>query len=442
MNNSVSYKDDANEKIKMAIMEMIFRDEYWGYLFSMIQRKMDYNLKYPMGVSTEINGTISLYYNPLFIKMMDIDLVKIIIEHEGIHILNDHIPRRLRIISDEPNIKQKNTKLKKWNIAADCAVNSLIRGIKDKYIVDGSVIEPIFSKSYNLPERETAEFYYNNIKSNENDSNNDEQELENIDSENCNDKNGLPKKTNVDDHNLWINKNVADIRSLASRIEEYSKDLVMESYKSVRNRGKIPGYIEEKINELLSTPKIPYYQLIAKLVKASRLTKYRRAYTRLNKKRIYSFFINENKTPAISPFPGKTKDFSFIISVLLDTSGSMRIEDIHEGLSAIKNIIENDKSCITHVVECDTEVQNEYIVKKISDIKYNPKGRGGTTLFPGLERCKQLNTDVTLVFTDGYCETINSIPKSMLPNKIIYIINSNGQSENLNLTGHIVKLKE
>ena len=44
-----------------------------------------------MGVCPEINGTITLLYNPKFIDLMDDQFLKVVIEHEGIHLLNNQI---------------------------------------------------------------------------------------------------------------------------------------------------------------------------------------------------------------------------------------------------------------------------------------------------------------------------------------------------------------
>jgi predicted metal-dependent peptidase len=248
--------------------------------------------------------------------------------------------------------------------------------------------------------------------------------------------------SNIDDHGSWTKNvsKVSDVGSLASRLQQYIDSIAEESYNSVRKKGNLPSYIQERIDEILKPPQIPYYQLISKLVKGSRLTKQKRAYTRINKKRVYTFFIDKKNLPIISPFPGKTKDFSFNISVVLDTSGSMRKDDVLEGLSGIKNMIENDKYCKTTALEIDTVIQKEYEIKKIKDIDFSIKGRGGTILLPALIRCKELNTDVTLVFTDGGCDNINLVNRRMLPKKIIYVLTKDGNINMIDKTGYIVRL--
>jgi predicted metal-dependent peptidase len=118
----------------------------------------------------------------------------------------------------------------------------------------------------------------------------------------------------------------------------------------------------------------------------------------------------------------------------------MSRDDIMEGLSGVKNIIENDKYCKTTVIECDTVIHQEYEVNRLKDIQFEIHGRGGTELFPGLARAKELRTDVTLVFTDGYCDHINLINRVLLPKKIIYVLTEGGDSSTVDMTGFVVRL--
>jgi predicted metal-dependent peptidase len=420
--------ESASERIKNSITDMIFRDNYWGYLFSKINRAECLDLEAPMGVAPEIDGSITLLYNPSFIDRCRDDFLNAIIEHEGTHILNHHIPRLLRIISDEGNTNVKKEKQVRWNYAADCATNTIINIKKLYYLTDGSEFKVVHPDDYNLPHRKSAEYYYEHIP---------DDALPQI-------KKIYVNGGNVGDHKSWLKNisKVADIGSLAERLQQYTNSALEESYNNVRNKGNLPSFISQVISELLKPPQIPYYQLITKLVKGSRLSKQKRAFTRINKKRIYTFFIDQKNLPVISPFPGKTKDFSFNITVILDTSGSMNIDDIMEGLSGVKHIIEKDRYCLTTVIECDAQIQAEYQVKRLKDIQYQIRGRGGTVLFPALKRSRELNTDVTLVFTDGYTDNINSINRSLLPKKIIYVLTSDGRTEDVNETGYIVRTPE
>jgi predicted metal-dependent peptidase len=176
------------------------------------------------------------------------------------------------------------------------------------------------------------------------------------------------------------------------------------------------------------------------LVVGSRLTKFKHASTRINKKRAYTFFLPESGLPQILPFPGKKRDLTFFIVILIDTSGSMGKEELMDALSGVKNIIENDKHCKCVVLEVDGEIQDEYEVKKVSDIDFNIKGRGGTTLGPGLKRAMELKCDICLGFTDAATEMINNYSRKMLPKKIVWVVPEGNSVETINRTGVIVRI--
>ncbi|HKJ80977.1 MAG TPA: VWA-like domain-containing protein, partial [Ignavibacteriaceae bacterium] len=235
---------------------------------------------------------------------------------------------------------------------------------------------------------------------------------------------------------------VSDLSSLSRKVDQNMRRIIKESVKTFnKDRGRLPSHISDLIQGALAPPKAPYYQIIRKLVRGSRFSKFRRSPTKINRKRTYTFNLGEKDgIPEISPFPGKTRDFTFDICVLIDTSGSMSNDDIKEGLSGIKDIIEKDRSCYTTVLEVDAGVEKEYVCKKVRDIQFNIKGRGGTTLGPGLDRARELNCDVCLAFTDGYTENINQIPRKRLPKKLIWVITHGGTADAVNRTGAVVKI--
>jgi predicted metal-dependent peptidase len=414
---------DTSERLKNLIARFVLKYNYWGYLFSRVRRKAEPDLPSIMGVAPEPDGTVCLYYNPKFVdKTDDTNLTKVI-EHEGLHLLNKHIPRLLRIIVNEVTMKKKKEKSQVWNIAADCTVN-MQAGFTDDIVIAGENWPMHLPNKYGFPNDQVSEWYYLELLKN----------MKSIDI-------SIPM---LGDHNKWMEnaKNVADVSALARKIDQHLRRVIKESAKTFnKERGRLPSHIADLIQGALAAPKAPYYQIIRKLVRGSRFSKFMRSPTRINRKRTYTFVLGEDKSiPQISPFPGKMRDFTFDIVVMIDTSGSMSNDDIREGLSGIKNIIEKDRYCRTTVLEVDAGVEKEYICKKIRDIQFNVKGRGGTTLGPGLFRAKEIGCDVCLAFTDGYTENINSYNRKRLPKKTIWVITKNGTANNVNQTGFIVNI--
>lgn len=427
---------NPHERIKEMVAKMVLKNNYWGYLFSRIRRKPAESLPSIMGVAAEPDATITLYYRPSLVEEASDETLAIILEHEGGHILNRHIPRLIRLISNELNKRRQAVKIAAWNIASDCTVNSQAN-LPKEITIGNMVLSLAFPENYGFPKDQIAEFYYHRLL--------EQQEKKGKGGGKGSYSGGGRSGYNqIDDHDKWLSniEQVPDLSSLSRKMDNYVGNIIKESAKTFnRNRGDLPGYISELIQELLAPPKAPYYQIVRKLVKGSRLSKFKRAYAKVNRKRTYVFTIGDKNVPAISPFPGKTRDFSFDISILLDTSGSMSKEEILEGLSGVKNMIENDRYCKVTVLENDTRVNKEYEVKKIRDIQFRITGRGGTTLRPGLERCRELETDVTLCFTDGHCENVNSIPRKFLPKKLIWVVGGNLSTiENVDRTGFVVQV--
>ncbi|MCF7927051.1 MAG: VWA-like domain-containing protein [Candidatus Izimaplasma sp.] len=479
MNNNVT--KSPREKIESVVAGMAITENFWGYLFGRVKKIESTNLPSIMGVAPEKNGSISLHIRPDLVKNTDEKTLELILEHEGLHLLNLHIPRLMRLLAMEIDDEVKQKKSMIWNIATDCAVNTQMNMPKT-IKVSGMDWTLDFPNNYQLPnDRSSESYFYTLLKKNDNQCVNcgaskheqEQQKGDSNNSENENEQSGEnqegkgsgqvqvkskcpccgkehSKSYNIDDHGQWDqnggeSNNPEDV---ARKVEDQIKDLVRKSVKSFdasnRNRGNMPGYLKELIEELLDIPKIPYYQLIRSLVRGTRLTKWRKSYTRVNKKRVYTFFNNDQEyiNPIISPFPGRQRDYSFNIVILIDTSGSQSTEDIAEALSGIKDIIENDKHCKVTVIEIDTTIGKEYNIKKVSDIDFEITGRGGTILKEGIVRSKELNPDVMLGFTDGYCDNINEFPDTILPKKIIWCISKGGTSKSLNQTGPVVFIDE
>ena len=438
---------NGSEILKECVAKMALKNSYWGYLFSTVRRIPDENLPSIMGISPEKDCTISLRFHPELVKNTEIDVLKLVLEHEGMHLLNKHIPRLIRILADEYDDSKKMIKSQVWNHAADCCVNSQIKDFPRTLKINNKDWSALFPSTYKLPNGKATEWYYNKLLEKDEVKkalSNSEQSGKKGQETDCTGQGLSNGNPDIGDHSKWSSggEESLDDHTYARRIENFTQDVVKRSLKHFnKNKGNLPGGILELIDDLLQPPKAPYYQIISKLVKATRLTKFQRCPTRVNRKRAYTFILQDLGFPNISPFPGKKRDYTFDIGVLIDTSGSQSKEDILDALSGIKNLIECDRYCKVYAIEIDTKVQKEYEIKKLSDIQMSVKGRGGTILFPGLERFKELSVDVVLAFTDGYCDNINEIDRKKLPKKIIWAIDKErGTTSCVNQTGYIVRI--
>jgi predicted metal-dependent peptidase len=441
-------------KLKELIARQIFGNNFAGYVFANVRRMADPNIPSIMGVGIMPDGKLVLVYHPELIMKTSEENIKYVIEHELMHLLNKHPVRALRILASETDPFRLQFKQQILNVAADCAVNAQ-GNLPKKLTIGGQEWKLHFAKDHNLPEKLTTEAMYNILI---------EREEKNQEEKKKNGENGKGEKMivfipgvgvgevdpselggikSIDYHGVWTEGagSSADIGSILRKCDSDIVRIIRTSLKQFeRRRGTLPGHYAELIEKALSIPQAPYYQIISRYVRASKLSKFKRSPTMINRKRTYVF--QDNNIPIISPFPGRKRDFSFKIGVLLDTSGSMMQEDILEGLSGVKHIIEKDRHTDTTILEVDTQVEKEYKCKRVRDIQLKIKGRGGTTLGPGFFRAKELNVDVCLVFTDAATEKISDYSRKDLPKKMIFVVPDNANVETIKGLGPIVRIKK
>lgn len=148
---------------------------------------------------------------------------------------------------------------------------------------------------------------------------------------------------------------------------------------------------------------------------------------------IVLLLINLNKNVKKTTYGRNYKvvsDLSEVNDHDFDPSGNMSLEDIISSsglqviLSEVFNIIKKRNTKVT-VIECDTKVNNVYIVKNPSDIKYQVRGRGGTSFSPVIEYInsnKYYRDSILIYFTDGYGN--KAIPKPLVYRNIWCLLDS------------------
>ena len=206
---------DTSERINNLIAQHVLKYNYWGYLFSRIRRSASPNLPSIMGVAPEPDGTITLHYRSELVDKTDDKEVLKVLEHEGMHLLNHHIARGMKVYYNEPDIQRRVIKMDIMNVASDCAVNEQAK-LRDPFIIAGQPWEPQLPEKHGLPPGKLTEWYY----------------LE------------LLKKTKVtqlnygegglDNHDGWKKaaEGSADPSSLARKIRNHVQKIVRESAKT------------------------------------------------------------------------------------------------------------------------------------------------------------------------------------------------------------------
>lgn len=504
--------EETDKRMKGLIAKWVLRYDYFGFLFSLVRRVAKVDLPYIAAVAPTEDSKLELQFNPILVAATKDEYIHRVLHHEGLHILNKHISRMMRLLADIPE-RDIQKYINIINIAADCCVNEQGK-ILSPLMIAGTPFNLHYPKDFDLPAEKMMEQYFyilldrmrkneqNNSQSNQSsgsDQSEDDKEGQNQqqsgqqDSDDTRDENasssgeggeeadgesggsggkekqqdgsqgegdskscgqarketkghGGADNSDLGNHKSWNTDGKLDPYTESRHIDSYSRRIIRESAKNFQRntkaRGNLPGYLQELIENALKPAPVPYYEIIRQLVRGSRLGKYKRSSAHVNRKRMYVFQMGDINVPIISPFPGRKRDMTFKIGIIIDTSGSQSPEDILEGLSGCKNIIEKDRDCDTTVLEVDAKIHKEYKLKRVSDIDFDVQGRMGTTLLPGLNRCRELKVDVCMCFTDGYTEDFNSIDRRFFPKRMIWVITPKGSEEKVNKTGFVIRLPE
>lgn len=129
-----------------AVSNLIEKNSHYGIFLSGTKRIPDNRIPTCMMHWNEQACSNEIWYNPDFIEECDHEMRVGLVEHEILHALHGHRVRRQYIDADN----------KKWNAAADMAINPLIPALRD-------LESGVLPSDMDLPEGKTAEWYYRNI---------------------------------------------------------------------------------------------------------------------------------------------------------------------------------------------------------------------------------------------------------------------------------------
>lgn len=419
------------DKIEAAMIELLRTENkvfYASLLLQMIRTETP-GIK-TIGVTVN-KGRIYLLYNPKFVDLLSLKELITVMEHEVLHLVLEH-PFR---------IKDRTPVL--WNIAADCATNQMLDG---NSLPSGAITPDVLK----LPKDKHAELYYDMLKkdaqmikvtvystgngnsgnksgkcNNKNNNNNNNNGGDGGGNDKCwaeiETKEG--KKIIIDNHDTWkeISENDKELK------KEIVKHAIRQAYEETqKNRGYIPGEIQEIIDKWFKPPTISWKQLLK--IYVGNIVKSEYSYTW---KRVSRRFGDTQK--------GKMPERTLKLTVAIDTSGSVSKKEFQEFISEIKEIQQCYKSEIL-ILECDSKIQKEYILEPYMQINTSFNGRGGTSYEPVFEYIKERNveTDLLIYFTDFYC----TFPEKEPPYAVIWCVSSNGDEKNTPKFGHVVKISK
>lgn len=301
-----------------------------------------------------------------------------VLKHEVLHILNGHIYRK------------GERAHKRFNVATDMAIN---QSIKPDHL-PGWVID---HKKFNLPEKLTAEQYYELLPISEEDS----------DSGSCS---GSGSGQTLDDHGKW-EESTGD-SELQNTV---TSNMLEKAASKAQGRGSIPSEFSDWLSSFSNKRQLNWQTLLRHIA----------GNKRINKRK--TLLRQDRRLPNFEWIKGKTKDRICEILVISDVSGSVDDAALISLWSEVRFICSVTQSDIT-LIQVDTRPSlPEKLTKHTKSIER--KACGGTILHPALKQAKkhQVHFDCLVVTTDGYLDTSDVNKFASLNKPVIWLIEKDGQ---------------
>jgi predicted metal-dependent peptidase len=178
-----------------------------------------------------------------------------------------------------------------------------------------------------------------------------------------------------------------------------------------KQRGKLPGYLEEFIGELI-TPKVAWRTHLAHAV--TRIARDESSYRRFNRRHVSRGHY----------LPGMYSERIGALGYFVDTSGSIQSEEFRAAKGAMTELLEDLKPELIYFGQCDTRLHSvmELAPQDLPLPELKVQGRGGTDMREAFEwACKhEHEIDAFILQTDMY---IPPLDPSLIPNvPVIWIV--------------------
>jgi len=409
---------DVKEKMERARIQLLLDHPFFGYLGSYLEMDEEEDLEGPIGTDHK-----KLYFNPDYIKGLEGSKVEACIAHGILHTVLGHQWRR--------GGRLKET----WDCATDLATNwTLTRSgfnIPGESELDTDYedksAEEIYSilrlEGENGQETSSEEDSGKIIESGEGTGGGKMDKLEIEDEE-------LIDINSMDDHSSWTEAS-DDTDIDPEQISEEWKRRVAESSTFAREEGNMPKALERIVEEILE-PTLDWRRIL-------------RRYILQHAREDYDWMRPDRRLLQYGVYYPSPNTEMLDIAIGVDTSGSIKDEDIEDFLSEMKGILESADTYRARLLACDAELHSEITVSReegldvkslIEDFSESLKGRGGTKYSPVFEALEDDRIQVLIYLTDGRCREEIDRPNF----DVIWAITQEGTTEHLDF-GKVVRLE-
>jgi len=361
------------DTISYALPRIVYGPELIPFIEKILEKTPDIADGFVKEVEKEVEKvqTISKENKELLKRLF---IFREIVKHEIIHYINLHLPRTIEFFKRRGTNKISEPLLIIANMAADSICNIYL----DKKVIEQGGLVPPLEKEIPLEEL-----------------------LEKLD----------PKKNKCCGIGVEVNDSEDIGKGFKDFLSEEAEEL--EKHDLSRIKEVVSGILEKTVEEYEKYAK-SIGTIPSEIEETIKWLKKRRVKFRLaGEDNLFGLFREVERTYfAYNPLNANNNGFLFpayrplggrAIVIIVDTSASMRKEELQYSLDLINNLV---KQAEIYLVEIDAMIQRVRKVEHVEE-EFNFKGRGGT-IFTDLERLPQLlpARDITacIILTDGYVD--------------------------------------
>ena len=350
--------------LKLHAYRLLMDEPFFAALSRRIEKREDRSIP-TAGVRVNPDSAqFEMIYNPDFFASLPEEHVRGVLKHEFYHLIFEHVTSR----------KPEGVPHKTWNIAADLAINSHLKGELPEL-----ACMPGVGPFEGLPLGESAEWYLNKLTDDQVDQ-----------CQNGENGEGEGQPGNFDDHSGWDDANASAAQQAANamakeRLKQSMKQAAEEASKSPNGWGSIGGDVKKEILKRLET-KVDWKKVLRYFIKTSQ-----RASKTSTVKRI------DKRYPYIHP--GKKVRRQAKIAIAIDQSGSVSEEMLSNFFAELNSL---SKLASFTVIPFDTRV-NEKLIYEWQKGKSHKAERvmcGGTCFDAPTDYVNANSFDGVIILTD------------------------------------------
>lgn len=364
--------NETLDRISKAKIKLLIQQNQ-AFLSSMV---LSLNTKIDNTIPTACTDGLEIRFSEDFVKGLSDPELLFLVAHETWHVAFMHMTRRG---GRDPQ---------KWNHAADYVINHML--VKDGFtMIEGGLYD---DKYEGLSADEVYDLLPDNDQLEDNPLNGDFEDSDGTSADKDGDGSG--------------NSSGVSQQEIEQKIEDAIIKAATQA-KMSNQQGSIPSHIARMVDDILN-PKLPWQVILANYMSAK--TKSEKSWSRRNK-RFRTTYL-----------PSRLSESMGNVNIYVDASGSVSQDEFQAYISEMHDIRDTLKPELMKVISFDTQLKDEFVMERGESIEVSFQGGGGTWIEPVITHAEEEETDVTIIFTDGY---FSDVDYANVPNDIIWIIVNN-----------------